>query len=168
MTGGFTAFTTDPLYYNELLPVCQGRVTHGAGTDIASTYSVGSFDYIVVGDPINWEQFPSFQRFLATLMRLLRPQGQVFFTIKNTLDVATLQAMSGNVGSYHNQQYKFLDIEYMFTLLEGLPIADGNLKPKESTNQATTDQAETVLSIFSEESIKKLQTESYLLCFTKG
>ncbi len=75
------AFTTHAKYYADLQTICQ-TVNCDRIDFILEYYSPGTFDYIILGEPIN--TYPKPFQLGKQLYNLLKPRGTLLFNLRNT------------------------------------------------------------------------------------
>jgi len=87
-----SAFTSEAKYVTDLQTVC-GTVACDRIERISDFLENKSFDYIVLGKPIN--TYPEIPRLLRSLFKALRPSGALFLKLQNTQDVLAYLSMMG-------------------------------------------------------------------------
>lgn len=92
LSASTVAFTSEAKYYYDLQTVCD-EVSCDRMERLSDFLENKSFDYIVLGRPIN--TCPEIPRLLRSLLGALRPSGTLFLKLRNTLDVASYLTMMG-------------------------------------------------------------------------
>lgn len=92
LSAGTAAFTSDAKYYYDLQTVCD-EVFCDKIERLPDFLENRSFDYIVLGRPIN--TYSEIPRLLRSLLGALRPSGTLFLKLRNTQDVLSYLTMMG-------------------------------------------------------------------------
>lgn len=92
MSANTAAFTSDAKYYYDLQTVCD-EVSCDRIERLPDFLENRSFDYIVLGRPIN--TYSEIPRLLRSLLGALRPSGTLFLKLRNTHDVLSYLTMMG-------------------------------------------------------------------------
>lgn len=89
------SFIQDAKYYMDLLTVCgKQNVSCGNIEQLSAYFPQGSFDYIVIGNNINTYADPF--TLISAAYGLLKPGGQLFFSLKNAYDAFSFLHELGN------------------------------------------------------------------------
>ncbi len=89
------SFIQDAKYYMDLLTVCgKQNVFCGNIEQLSAYFPQGSFDYIVIGNNINTYADPF--TLISAAYGLLKPGGQLFFSLKNAYDAFSFLHELGN------------------------------------------------------------------------
>lgn len=100
------AYTSDSKYYLDLQTVCgANNVMTGNVIDFGRCYTAESFDHIVIGDSIN--TYENHFEVIKEAYKLLKPNGQLFFSLYNMLNLFTL---AGSLGMTYvkNPEHKYV------------------------------------------------------------
>lgn len=92
LSAGTAAFTSNAKYYCDLQTVCD-EVFCDRIERLPDFLENRSFDYIVLGQPIN--AYSEIPRLLRSLLGALRPSGTLFLKLRNTQDVISYLTMMG-------------------------------------------------------------------------
>lgn len=92
LSASTVAFTTDAKYYHDLQTVCD-QVSCDRIERLSDFLENRSFDYIVLGRPIN--TYGEIPRLLRSLLSALRPSGTLFLKLRNTQDIIAYLTMMG-------------------------------------------------------------------------
>lgn len=92
LSASTAAFTTDAKYYHDLQTVCD-QVSCDRIDRLSDFLENRSFDYIVLGRPIN--TYGEIPRLLRCLLGALRPSGTLFLKLRNTQDIIAYLTMMG-------------------------------------------------------------------------
>ena len=87
------AFTTDSKYDVDLRTICNGAVVCDRTDFIYNSFKPDFFNYIIIGENINEYDKP--EKVIRDLYSLLKPQGQLFLSLKNTYNIFTLLETMG-------------------------------------------------------------------------
>jgi len=93
-----SAFTEEAKYFIDLKTICQGQVECDRIEFISEHFSVQSFDYVVLGKPLNLYSEPL--KALISILNLINENGQVLLKLRNINDVRTLSNIFGESSSY--------------------------------------------------------------------
>lgn len=92
LSASTAAFTSNAKYYCDLQTVCD-EVSCDRIERLQDFLENRSFDYIVLGRPIN--AYSEIPRLLRSLLGALRPSGTLFLKLRNTQDVISYLTMMG-------------------------------------------------------------------------
>ncbi len=88
------AYTSDGKYFIDLQTVCGTyNVKSGDVKDFGRYYQPESFDHIIIGEAIN--KYEDHFEILKEAYKLLKPNGQLFFSLYNMLNLFTLAGSLG-------------------------------------------------------------------------
>ncbi len=83
--GNSTAFTTNAKYYQYLLFVTNGNVKCDRIEFIHEYFVMNSFDYVVLGEPVN--TYPEPIKLIQKIIELAKPGAQILFKLRNVADI---------------------------------------------------------------------------------
>ena len=98
-----SAFTTDEKYVEDLRTICNGIVACDREEFIPRRFLYAYYDYIIMDKPLNAYHEP--MNVLMDAFMLLKPGGQLIFTLKNTNNAITLLKMLGYGIPSENEYY---------------------------------------------------------------
>lgn len=104
-----SAFVQDPKYWLDLKTICEGLVAVDRIEYLKERFPAGSFDYILIGQPINAYADPD--RVLNDALSLLRINGQLLIKIRNDFDVNTFLCSLGKDFGGSSRPVTHSDIE---------------------------------------------------------
>lgn len=115
-----SAFSKDSKYYMDLKTICNGNVVCDRTDYLYSSFKNNYFDYIIIGQNIN-EYFQP-EKVIRDVYALLKQNGQLFISLKNTYNVFTLLKSLGHDINY-SQPAKHYEISEFCTILKNMGIS---------------------------------------------
>lgn len=118
-----SAFVQDAKYWLDLKTICEGQVVVDRIVYLTEHFSPQSFDYIILGNPIN--SYPEREKLLTDMLSLLKADGQLLIKLNNTFNMqAFLSSMSKGLGT-GNQSISVKDINELnsFFMAGGFSIS---------------------------------------------
>ena len=94
------AYTTDAKYFIDLQTICGISNVYFGEINGFQDYFNSSFDYIVIGNDINTYSEPF--RIIDSAVKLLKKDGQLFVSLKNTYDIFAFLNMTGRTDIYNS------------------------------------------------------------------
>lgn len=96
-----SAFSQDEKYMNDLKSFCNGIVSCDREEFFKDSFPDNYYDYIVIGRDINRYHEP--QKVLSDAYRMLRPNGQLLISLKNTYNIYSLFQLYGMKDDYDGE-----------------------------------------------------------------
>lgn len=165
------AFTTDAKYFYDLQCVTQGHVSCDRIEYILDRYAQNSFDYVILGAPLNGYLEPL--SLLRRLLEITKQGGKLLFKLQNCADIYTFFYMLGCIRNLEGNMTSNLSPESIENCLK-LLNAKGTKWVAESypLNQETIHAVENALAssgICEDASLaaKKLNILSYVFITSK-
>ncbi len=100
-TPELSAFSRDSKYYMDLKTICNGNVVCDRIDYLYNSFRNNCFDYIIIGQNINEYSQP--EKVIRDAYALLKQNGQLFISLKNTYNVFTLLKSLGHDINYNEQ-----------------------------------------------------------------
>lgn len=97
-TPELSAFSRESKYHIDLKTICSGSVVCDRIDFLYNSFKSNYFDYIIIGQNINEYYQP--EKVIRDAYALLKPNGQMFISLKNTYNVFTLLKSLGHEISY--------------------------------------------------------------------
>lgn len=88
-----SAYSQEAKYYIDLQSICNGSVVCDKEENIKNYYKECSYDYVIIGEPINMYNDPI--KVLKEVYALLKKGGQMIFSLKNTRSIVDLLIAAG-------------------------------------------------------------------------
>lgn len=165
------AFTTDAKYYADLLFATSGNVKCDRLEYINDYYPNESFDYIILGEPINVYNKPI--RLLQRLIELAKNGGTILFKVRNTTDIGAFLTALGNEMSVENDMPVLISIKEINTCLELFGVKSAEISSEDHNvdlnlkNQLRTAIAGTKLTSNVNDVTNSMLIKDYLYCVKK-
>lgn len=163
------AFTSEAKYVADLQTVC-GTVTCDRMERISDFLENRSFDYIILGNPINL--YPEVPRLLRALLRVLRPSGALFLKLQNTQDVKSFLTMMGK--GFPLEEFAVqISLEQFNQMLQLLGVCSCNIlsvqHQMDAESQKVLRQALTASGLVNDvdTAFHNLMTKEYTYCIRK-
>lgn len=163
------AFTSEAKYMADLQTVC-GTVACDRVERISDFLENRSFDYIILGNPINL--YPEVPRLLRALLRALRPSGALFLKLQNTQDIKSFLTMMGK-GFPLEEFVVQISLEQFNQMLQLLGVRSCNIlsvqHQMDAESQKVLRQALMANGLVSdvETAFRNLMTKEYTYCVRK-
>lgn len=155
-----SAFTQSPMYWTDLMTICQGQVVCDREEFLRDSFPAEYFDFVVADRPINRYHEP--QKMLCDLFAVCKKDGTVICRLKNTNTFLEYANMLGDRNSYDREIAYNITPEGFYEVLNrmgevqsvvAIPIpvnADvhetlGQLLPAEQTDDAKQEQINRLL-----------------------
>ncbi len=166
-----SAFTGEGKYYTDLKTICTGDVICDKIELICSCFKSGYFDFIITGKNINEYNEP--EKFINNLYSLLKPGGQLLFSLKNTFDILTLLETMGYDLKY-NDTAKHYNVDVFYGLINKMNINIELINCQlYAYNKIINDFANQIIKYANykyrseEEILERLMTDKYWFKITK-
>lgn len=112
-----SAFAQDPKYWLDLKTICEGTVAVDRIEYITEHFSPNSFDYILLGKPIN--SYEDTDKILSKILSLLQSDGQLLIKISNHFDVEEFLSSTEKKSRDDNKTISLVDINNLNKLIMG-------------------------------------------------
>lgn len=96
-----SAFSQDEKYMEDLKTICNGIVSCDREEYLRDSFPEDYFDYIIIGRDINRYHEP--QKVLMDVYRMLKKEGQLFISLKNTYNIYSLFQLYGMKEDYDEE-----------------------------------------------------------------
>lgn len=114
-----SSFTNDCKYIMDLKTICTGDVVCDRIEFLYNSFKSFYFDYIVIGKCINEYHFP--EKVVRDAYALLKRDGQMFLSLKNTYNVLTLLKMLGHDVCFSEHAVHY-DVDDFYNLISNMGI----------------------------------------------
>ena len=115
-----SAFFQDPKYYIDLSTICNDKVVCDREENIRCHFTDYTYDYIVLGEPVNVYNDPL--QIIQDAYDLLSEGGQFIFSLKNTRNALSLLSTIGYEIDNDQGIYLDLTLDELNSLLSGMGI----------------------------------------------
>lgn len=118
-----SAFTQDEKYMDDLKTICNGIVSCDREEYLKDSFPGNYFDYIIIGRDINRYHEP--QKILMDAYQMLKQNGQLLISLKNTYNIYSLFQLYGMREDYDGEfAYNYpMDIFYRMVKKMGMNIS---------------------------------------------
>ncbi len=165
------AFTTQAKYYQDLLYVTEGNVQCDRIDYTNEYYPMNSFDYIILGEPVNY--YPRPIKLLDKLLELAKPGSWVLFKLKNVSDLSMFLNMLGTPQNLDNNLPSYISLSDLHSCLKLMGVSNISVKAQQYNIDTNTKEhikraiKQTKLAGDANQSFKDLATSEYLFCIQK-
>jgi GT2 family glycosyltransferase len=104
-----SAFVQNPKYWLDLKTICEGTVAVDRIEYLREHFLPGSFDYILLGKPIN--SYQESDKRLRDMLCLLKEDGQLLIKVSNHIDPKTFLASSEKYLGRDRKNVDYFDID---------------------------------------------------------
>ncbi|MGN0605345.1 MAG: glycosyltransferase [Oscillospiraceae bacterium] len=110
------AFTQNAKYFIDLQTICGANNVFSNKIDcLTNNFEPESFDYIIIGDYINSYAEP--YNVIKEAIKLLKPEGQLFVSLKNTYDIINIMYSLGFINNAVYSGYMNISVDEFYSRL---------------------------------------------------
>ena len=166
-----TAYTTNAKYYQDLLFVTEGNVKCDRIEFIHEYFVMNSFDYIVLGEPVNTYSEPI--KLVQKIIELAKPGAQILLKLRNVADVRMFLKTSGANQSPDQDMPIYISTEDFIACLRVMGVNNIDMKPEHhNIDEGTLSELNKIVkNINISKNISKVVndmcTNEYLFCIQK-
>ena len=165
------AYTTQAKYYLDLQTICNGTVYCDRMDYILDYYNSNTFDYVILGEPINLYKDPI--RIIQKLIEITKMNGSLLIKLRNTFDFKSFLSNLGNDNYVDGDMPVVLSISDLTECLKIIGVKSVNITSinhdisSENIEILRDSVASTNLSNNIDSTMKNLVVFDYLLCIEK-
>ncbi len=165
------AYTTQAKYYLDLQTICNGAVYCDRIDHIIDYYNSNTFDYVILGEPINLYKDPI--RIVQKLIEITKSNGNLLIKLRNTFDFKSFLSNIGHGNYVDGDMPVVLSISDLTECLKIMEVKSINITSvnhdltRENIEILRDSVASTNLSNNVDSTIESLNVFDYLLCIEK-
>ena len=166
-----TAFITNAKYYQDLLFVTDGNVKCDRIEFIHEYFVMNSFDYIVLGEPVNTYSEPI--KLVQKIIELAKPGAQILLKLRNVADVRMFLKTSGANQSPDQDMPIYISTEDFITCLRVMGVNNIDMKPEHhNIDEGTLSELNKIVKNINiskniSKTVNDMCTNEYLFCIQK-
>lgn len=171
-TPELSAFSKESKYHVDLKTICNGNVVCDRVDFLYNSFKSNYFDYIIIGQNINEYSEP--EKVIRDAYALLKQNGQMFISLKNTYNVFTLLQSLGHDINYNDCAVHYEVNEFCAAIMNmGINIQLINLE-RFNTNDVVFEFTSKIIDFAKPDSsnrddiINKIMTEKYWFKISKN
>ncbi|QHI71947.1 glycosyltransferase family 2 protein [Aminipila terrae] len=164
-------FCTQAKYFTDLQTICGQNVFCDRIDYIFEHFIPNSFDYIVLGEPINLYAQPV--KLMQRLIEFAKPGGQILIKLKNVNNISKFVQILGGNKFIDDNMFLNIEPEELIECAKIIGITSYRLSPEMMNVEGDIEEAlkgilkTANLSKDLVETTKKLEIENYLICLCK-
>lgn len=166
-----SAFTTDAKYYLDLQTICNDEVYCDRIQYIWEKFSPNSFDYIILGHPINMYSDPI--EIFQKILELLKPGGFLLLKLRNAFDFRNLLNTLGHKNNFDQDMPSAIPVNEFIGCFDSLSLrdykisADMHILNEKDLDLLKMSLINTNLVNNIQNTINELCVKDYLICINK-
>ncbi len=161
----------DGKYVIDLSTICTGTVICDSVNKISCYFEDGTFDYILIGEPIN--TYENYENLILSTVKTLKPGGQLLFKLSNNRNLMTFLNIVNKGNNYPEVQSKLVRPSDIRSIVESNECKIDNIKYEyfnvSNDSKSTIYNAikNTGLSNNAEETFNELLINNYIYSIIK-
>ena len=161
----------DGKYFVDLSTICTGPVVCDSVNKISCYFADGTFDYILIGEPIN--TYENYENIIFSTIKTLKPGGQLLFKLSNNRNLMTFLNIVNKGNNYQEVQSKLVRPSDIRSIVESHECRIDNIKYEyfnvSNDSKSTIYNAikNTGLSNNAEETFNELLINNYIYSIIK-
>lgn len=140
-----SAYIQDAKYYVDVNTICNGKVVCDKEENIKYNLQDNLYDYIIIGEAINMYNNPV--RVISEAYDMLKKNGQMIFSLKNTRNMISLLCSLGYEISGKQGIYQDIALDDLYAILMdlGIEIASVTIQEYEDAHESVYDLTNQIL-----------------------
>lgn len=115
-----SAYFQEAKYYVDLNTICNGKVICDKEESIKNHFSIGTFDYVIIGEPINMYNDPV--KVIKDTYEILSDRGQLVFSLKNTKSLISVLGAMGYTIDNNQGIYQDIKFDNLIAILSDMGV----------------------------------------------
>ncbi len=166
-----SAYTTNAKYYQDLLFVTDGNVKCDRIEFIHEYFIMNSFDYVVLGEPVN--TYPEPIKLVQKIVELVKPGAQILLKLRNAADIRMFLKTVGANQSADQDMPIYISPEDFIACLRAMGVNNIDIKPEyHNIDDGTLSELNRIVKNINigkniGKAVNDMCTNEYLFCIQK-